>query len=500
MFVAYSKKNGVEYATATESVRSGNKVVKSGRSIYLGKVIDKEKGIYCSRERGTFTYDPETNTFGTADLSEVPLSRPRGKEKLVLDFGDSYFLNRFMEANGYMDCIRECGCDNIDTFAALVHQTILTEVAFANATLWYEGNYARLLYPKADMDGRRISDFLETLGDEDVQRRFFEHYIPKILDENEINVAFDSTGLPNNIHFPLTAINNHNGDLSREVRLILVTQLESRLPVFFRAVPGNIIDSNTLLRTLDEMSLMGVDVSRVVVDAGYCDLENLEGLSKRSIAVITRLKPNLELVKHAIETNLSKLDSVDNLIRYGERILYVVRDRATYRGHEGYVYLVRDMARKGVEDMDTAKKLADGVLTPSEAHTQMQRNGLFALFSSEFLPMEDVLPTYYARQGVEQFIDIGKNYANMVPLRIHSEKTFNGLMLLTFLSAAIVQDLMNRSKSAGLSPKVMFLALRNLKCKVFENVLIRNEYTPTVRTIMKHFGYELDYMLRIPRS
>jgi len=40
-------------------VRSGHKVGKSSQ-VYLGRVIDKERGIFKSRERGLFTYDPES--------------------------------------------------------------------------------------------------------------------------------------------------------------------------------------------------------------------------------------------------------------------------------------------------------------------------------------------------------------------------------------------------------------------------------------------------------
>ena len=59
MYIAYSIKKGNEYATLTSSVRDGAKVVK-GESINLGRVLDKERGIFRNRERGVFTYDIRT--------------------------------------------------------------------------------------------------------------------------------------------------------------------------------------------------------------------------------------------------------------------------------------------------------------------------------------------------------------------------------------------------------------------------------------------------------
>lgn len=45
-----SIKKGNEYATLTSSVRDGEKALK-GESINLGRVLDKERGIFRSRER-----------------------------------------------------------------------------------------------------------------------------------------------------------------------------------------------------------------------------------------------------------------------------------------------------------------------------------------------------------------------------------------------------------------------------------------------------------------
>jgi hypothetical protein len=36
----------------------------------------------------------------------------------------------------------------------------------------------------------------------------------------------------------------------------------------------------------------------------------------------------------------------------------------------------------------------------------------------------EILPLYYTRQQIEQIFDIGKNYADLLPLRVQSEDTF----------------------------------------------------------------------------
>ena len=46
-----------------ESVREGAQVRKVLVG-YLGRVLDAERGIYKSRERGVFTFDLNTGTYG----------------------------------------------------------------------------------------------------------------------------------------------------------------------------------------------------------------------------------------------------------------------------------------------------------------------------------------------------------------------------------------------------------------------------------------------------
>ena len=80
MYINYNVVNGIEYGTATHSVRKGSNVGK-GDQIYLGRVIDKDKGIFKSRERGLFVYDVETNIFPFLQISKS--LRGSGKQSIL---------------------------------------------------------------------------------------------------------------------------------------------------------------------------------------------------------------------------------------------------------------------------------------------------------------------------------------------------------------------------------------------------------------------------------
>ena len=82
MYINYNTVNGIEYGTLTSSVRNGSRVGKSD-PVYLGRVVDKEKGIFKNRTRGLFTYDLATNSFGkvSADYIEPKAKRKTKYEK-----------------------------------------------------------------------------------------------------------------------------------------------------------------------------------------------------------------------------------------------------------------------------------------------------------------------------------------------------------------------------------------------------------------------------------
>lgn len=131
MFITYTKKNGNLYARIDVSKRKGKTVVKETTN--LGRVLDKEKGIYKNRERGIFTYDLNTNTYGTVDDDFVDPMKKEKKEELILDFGDSYLLSEFIKNNVQLEtALESVGISQMDTFWTLLFYYILSSHANAH--------------------------------------------------------------------------------------------------------------------------------------------------------------------------------------------------------------------------------------------------------------------------------------------------------------------------------------------------------------------------------
>lgn len=163
-----------KYATAARSVRRDGKVCKI--YIHVGKVVDKERGIYDNKDIGITGFDISTGQFTNVQYDSLP--RPVMKERLIVDFGDAYVLDRYMHDKGIMDCLDAMSFENNgtsrkDTLRSMVMYYLTQGNAASGAGVWFEGSFSRYLYPDANMNDRRISEFLEEVGTEQNWRAFF---------------------------------------------------------------------------------------------------------------------------------------------------------------------------------------------------------------------------------------------------------------------------------------------------------------------------------------
>ena len=88
MKLSIEHKGNYQYAKIPgKSVRIDGKVRKTG-VVYLGRVIDLDKGVFCNKERGVYTYDVTTGKYGTSDPKYIGglAKERRKKDKLILDF------------------------------------------------------------------------------------------------------------------------------------------------------------------------------------------------------------------------------------------------------------------------------------------------------------------------------------------------------------------------------------------------------------------------------
>lgn len=496
------KANGVGYASLRESYRDDDGRVKTRVLEALGRVVDEQNNIFV--QKGV-RYQYILNV-GRCDVPEELVPEESvlpDKEKLILDFGEGWFLHEYLSQQPYYQSIVNTLPEDSDTLLSLIFYRLLTnKSANCHAKVWYEGNYSFLAFPRANLTSQNISKVLKKLGQEEIQRSFFEQYLDCIYqDGGTTGILVDSTGVPNATKMDITQISNHNGDISREVRLIYVLDRSNGMPIYFRYVAGNIVDVSTLITTVSELDQYGVSVSQAILDAGYFSESNALKLLESRIPFMTRLASNKPLFVEAARDNLDDLMSHKYACRYGDRLVYIKKVPMYLSEHYVYVYLCIDEDMYLLQHKKTILNALENKKESDETDTAIKRLGLFAIMTSDDIAEEDLLPLYYTRQQVEQVFDITKNYADLLPIRVQNEQAFSGHLLITFMATVIAQSLQKyllkkRSKKAKeLNVQSIFGYLRNQKCKVYKDFVIPQEARKEANAIYDVFKLHVPYKI-----
>lgn len=482
MKLAIDKKGNYQYAKVPgTSYREDGKVKKKG-TIYLGRVIDLENHVFYNKERGVFTYDPDTGTFGEADASYQGLLKKdrRRREKLILDFGDTYFLDQLIRQMHYDEVLEKLGYGNPDTLHSMVAYYVLSEQSNMHAHTWYQGNIASVLYPDADLHSPRISDFLDFLGREDVRRKYFNAHIAWVKEQicEDPAIIVDSTGIPNDIRMELTQTNNHNGRIEHEMRMVTAVQRDSGCPLMFRAVAGNIVDVSTLPRTVAILSEYGIQTDFALLDAGYFSEKNADSLCDAGIDFITRLPArNKTLYRTVLDKGLDGLRKPENLVQFQGRYVYIKQVECTIgtKKQKAYAYIGYDVDGSGDTNHKAISSTQKKKKSTEEMHKIFASSGIFVLLSTLPFRAEDVLEVYYIRQAVEQYFDLSKGASRLAPLRVHNEQRVMGHLLLCQIAATINLTVQKKMEQCQENRERLFLSLRNQKCEVFSDKVITYE-------------------------
>jgi transposase len=416
--------------------------------------------------------------------SELIQDQP--KEKLIQDFGNAYLVSEFIKKSSIYESL---------LFAFEAHQELLPLMTYRicdpgpmyNCQSWLEGTVLSTLFAKASAETERfssqnISRILAYMGEESVQRRFFENYFKKknIYHERGKKVIIDATSLQNQICSDFNAWGHSENGIERQFRFHCVVDLETKSPMYYRSIPGNITDVSTLETTISELKAMGVESSYALLDAGFFSETNIQFLYQREIDFLIRIPLSRLFCKTLIKDRASDLENLDNAFRYGKRALFGIVVKTNICEHDGFVYLILDPAKRSKDITQLVEERSNS--GPDDPRNEEQDKyaltsaGVFALGSSKEIPLKDVMESYYIRQTAERIFGNSKDDLDILPIRCHSETTIRGYLFMQFLLLIVfteLRKLLNRKTTI----EQALLVARQLKCKVFSKIIVVQELT-----------------------
>ena len=250
--------------------------------------------------------------------------------------------------------------------------------------------------------------------------------------------------------------------MDEEIKLLLVMDRERNRPLYFRYIPGSILDVSTLETTNTEMEKLGIRSSLTIMGAGFFSEDNIESMFKGKMNFLIRVPANRSIYHECIESSRD-IEDPERAVKYGKRIMFILSSRKTFAGHYVFIYTILDPERRG-------RELRRYLLKHQKDYDRfsVKRKGFMVLMSSSEISLEELVPMYYTRQFVEKAFSYSKDDLSLLPLRVHGEEALRGYFFLIFLSLVVYMDLQKHVESVEMSLDI----LRNLKSKVFDNDIV----------------------------
>ena len=331
-----------------------------------------------------------TKYLGVANEKDAPYSKPGKKtgvniETAILDCGDSYAINEVSKTIGLNNIIGD-SFGNLDSIMALICFQITEGSAMHNCTDWLKGNIAKKIFPNAKISSQDISTLIKTLGSQNLQIKFFRNYVSKFFPNNH-GILIDSTALPSAINSSINAFGYSSGKIEQNVTCLMLVDKKSKLPIYFRALGGDIADISTVQTTVAEIKKLGLKTESAILDAGFCSKETLQFMCSEQINFITRLpkshKAFNDLIKQA--GNIEKMASA---VKYGDRVVFIKSKKVTLYDNEIYAHIILDPSKKSKDTHLILKDSLDDKISKEDKKKldeKMKNAGFFILLSREHI-------------------------------------------------------------------------------------------------------------------
>lgn len=463
-FIRHKKLNNKWYAYEITSVWDKQLQRSRSTSKYLGPV------------------DPQTKEIISFSKKES------STEKLILDFGDTYFFYKFILESDIYRSLKKIFFDKNPEIIPLMIYRLCTQSAMYNCNEWISGTVLNFLCRDINLSSQRISDFFSKLGNESNQRKFFIDYV-KLVGGSKKSVIIDATSLPNHIQSDYNAWGKSDGKIEKQFRFLCVVDQETKTPLFYRFLPGNITDIMTLQKTIAELHEIGVENSFVLIDAGYYSESNIHELFEQKIDFLTRLPSGRILHKNILIEHANDVEKLENAYTMGKRGYFAKSLEIDLYGHKAYAYLILDPERKAIETKALLQEYCGNKSDRDQNADKISflSCGMMLLVSSKKIPVDEILSSYYLRQSIEQIFGFAKSDLNLLPLRTHNDKTIQGYLFFQFLLLIFYIKIREKYLKTYTVEQISMI-LKKVKCKVYESRVMPLERDKKQREIFEQTG------------
>ena len=269
---------------------------------------DKEKKQSRAKRTLIGRYDNETGKIVPTDGRNK--KRPEDKEPVKREttakngihrsfYGATYLLNAIGEKLGITQDLKQCFPDEYKQILSLAYYLILEDsTPLYRFEKW--GSLHKHPYGN-NITSQRSSELFSSITEESKQRFFILQGKRRV--EHEF-WAYDTTTLSSYSETLRQVQYGHNKEHDNlpQLKLALVFGQESNLPFYYRKLAGNIPDTKTVRRFLEELDILGYSKVKLIMDRGFYSEYNVNSLFQNHIKFLMSAKMSLNFIQNELDT------------------------------------------------------------------------------------------------------------------------------------------------------------------------------------------------------
>lgn len=427
----------------------------------LGKVAwlsdDKKEGIFLSPTRGLVFYDVRSDEFKGVSRDDPRVEGcawiPPAQNHA--NFGDAYLLLSFLKRSGFLGVLMQVFEEQELRERLLAHvlHGFLRDGSSIKCSTFIEQSAAAYLLPNVVLSNLACDyRYFQIMGKDSTKLSFFRALVAWMRrKEPEFGKGcyVDSTELPSEAKDnPYVHLRTERGVSKEEMRMALVLDEQSGLPVWYTLFPGNLMDVNTLRNVIDDVrATLNVEVDSLVLDSGYAKEETIRAYADgKHKSVIVRMPARRGYPYKALYHKFRKqFDQPRYIFMRDDSVYYGRREELTLFGVDlfAYVYVDKERALEGYKRFmkNHPEEYADSKY--SERQWIAVRQGYFVLLSNKEESPAVMLDRYIARVHIEAVFKSAKSFEGLMPLAKWDLQTVRGKILqdviLTIIRSLLLQ-------------------------------------------------------------
>lgn len=469
----YDKRSGITYFYESISYWDPEKKQSRAKRKLIGK-LDPETGEMIPT-------DGRMKKKKTAETTMPPLT-----EIKRTFYGATYALAQLAKVTGLTDDLKAIFPADYASLLALAYYLVLAPTAsMQKFNRWAELHH--LPYDVNQLSSQRISELFQQVSEKEKQA-FFKAQVAR--QSEEAYWFYDTTSI-SSYSQTLRQVQygyNKEDDRLAQLNLALLFGSESRLPVLYRPLAGNIPDAKTLpwlMSLFDELTDRPI---QLVLDRGFYKADNILLMCQEGITFIQGAKVSVKYVKEAlsqlaptmerhthydVSTNLyAQQISINHVFKASETATYPVTLHAylnSERAAEERIKFHRQL-QQWEHDLRTnqlkeahqshykmyfkvtkkEEKVTSVTVKEEAVEAKLAYAGYFVLLSNSRMNSWEVLSHYRDKDQVEKAFMNLKDRLNMRRLRVSSERGLEGKIFVQYLALILVSELKHRMEQADL--------------------------------------------------